>query len=154
MDPFHFQPDTSWPVLDSVHARIRNGELNISEDYFLTCLYPKGYGNADDVEKYFLRSSLLVKVGFFVSFLFSIANNRLPRHFVLSLPLHRLLKHLKNTNLMMDQLGRCRRQLHKRRQRRVLWQVFSTWKARLLPGLSHTRWHWYGLQFLWSCYDW
>jgi len=57
------------------------------------------------------------------------------RHFVLSLPLHRLLRHLKNTNLMMDQLGRCRRHLHKRRQQRVLWQVFSTWKARLLPGL-------------------
>ena len=49
----------------SVRARIRNGELDISEDYFLTCLYPKGYGNPNDVEQYFLRSSLLVKVSFF-----------------------------------------------------------------------------------------
>ena len=50
----------------SVRARIRNGELDISEDFFLTCLYPKGYGNPNDVEKYFLRSSLLVKVVFFL----------------------------------------------------------------------------------------
>jgi hypothetical protein len=52
--------------LCSVRARIFNGELDISEDFFLTCLYPKGYGNPNDVEKYFLRSSLLVKVVFFL----------------------------------------------------------------------------------------
>ena len=57
---------TGWWLLFSVRARIRNGELDISEDYFLTCLYPKGYGNPNDVEKYFLRSSLLVKVVFLV----------------------------------------------------------------------------------------
>jgi len=59
---------TDWWLLCSIRARIRNGELDISEDFFLTCLYPKGYGNPNDVEKYFLRSSLLVKVVFcFVS---------------------------------------------------------------------------------------
>ena len=46
----------------SVRRKIQTAELDISEDYFLTCLYPKGVGNPDDVERGFLRSGLLVKV--------------------------------------------------------------------------------------------
>ena len=46
----------------SVRRKIQTAELDISEDYFLTCLYPKGYGNPDDVEHGFLRSGLLLKV--------------------------------------------------------------------------------------------
>ena len=46
----------------SVRRKIRNAEIDISEDFFLTCLYPNGRGNPDDVEQGFLRSSLLVKV--------------------------------------------------------------------------------------------
>jgi len=48
-------------------------KLNVGDDYFLTCLYPKGEGSADDVEHKFLKSQLLVKVchdsKFFYSFL-------------------------------------------------------------------------------------
>jgi hypothetical protein len=46
----------------SVRRKIRTAELDISKDYFLTCLYPQGVGNPDDVEHGFLRSGLLVKV--------------------------------------------------------------------------------------------
>jgi hypothetical protein len=46
----------------SVRRKIQNAELNISEDYFLTCLYPNGVGYPDNVERGFLRSGLLVKV--------------------------------------------------------------------------------------------
>ncbi len=46
----------------SVRRKIQTAELDISEDYFLTCLYPQGVGNPDDVERGFLRSGLLVKV--------------------------------------------------------------------------------------------
>jgi len=45
-----------------IRAEVRSGGLDISEDYFITCLYPKGLGDPDSVEKYFLRSGLLVKV--------------------------------------------------------------------------------------------
>ena len=46
----------------SVRRKIQTAELDISEDYFLTCLYPNGLGYADDVEHGFLRSGLLIKV--------------------------------------------------------------------------------------------
>ena len=49
-------------IFCSVRRKIQTAELDISEDYFLTCLYPKGYGNPDDVERGFLRSGLLLKV--------------------------------------------------------------------------------------------
>jgi len=37
-------------------------KINVGDDYFLACLYPKGEGSADDVECKFLKSQLLVKV--------------------------------------------------------------------------------------------
>jgi hypothetical protein len=49
----------------SVRRKIQTGELDISEDYFLTCLYPGGIGNPDDVEHGFLRSGLLIRVCIF-----------------------------------------------------------------------------------------
>jgi hypothetical protein len=49
-------------IVCRVRRKIRTGELDISEDYFLTCLYPNGLGDSDDVERGFLRSGLLVKV--------------------------------------------------------------------------------------------
>ena len=52
-------------LFDSVRRKIRNAELDISEDYFLACLYPKGLGNPDDVVRGFLRSGLLIKVSNF-----------------------------------------------------------------------------------------
>ena len=51
---------------DSVRRKIRHAELDISEDYFLACLYPKGLGNPDDLEHGFLRSGLLIKVCNFI----------------------------------------------------------------------------------------
>src|SRR6266545_5865981 len=47
---------------DRVRRMVRHAELDISEDYFLACLYPKGLGNPNDVERGFLRSGLLIKV--------------------------------------------------------------------------------------------
>ena len=60
-----------WRILfDSVRCKIQNAELDISEDYFLACLYPRGLGNPDDVERGFLRSGLLIKVcKFFIYYL-------------------------------------------------------------------------------------
>jgi hypothetical protein len=49
----------------SVCRTIQTAELDISEDYFLTCLYSRGIGNSDDVEHGFLRSGLLVRVCIF-----------------------------------------------------------------------------------------
>ena len=49
-----------------VRADIRGGLIDISDEYFITCLYPKGHGDPDDVEKHFLRSGLLMKVSFWV----------------------------------------------------------------------------------------
>ena len=50
-----------------VRSDIRAGVINISEDYFLTCFYPKGQGNPNNVELNFLRSGLLLKVlGFII----------------------------------------------------------------------------------------
>ncbi len=43
---------------------IQTGALGISDDYFLTCFYPKGHGDPNNVEQNFLRSGLLVKVCF------------------------------------------------------------------------------------------
>jgi hypothetical protein len=45
-----------------VCSDIRAGVLDISDNYFLNCLYPKAQGDPDDVEKNFLRSGLLVKI--------------------------------------------------------------------------------------------
>lgn len=45
-----------------VCSDIRAGVLDISENYFLGCLYPKAQGNPELVERNFLRSGLLVKV--------------------------------------------------------------------------------------------
>lgn len=60
-----------WRILfDSVRRKIRNAELDISEDYFLTCLYPKGLGDPNDVERGFLRSGLLIKVCKFPSIIY------------------------------------------------------------------------------------
>ena len=47
-----------------VRRKIQTGDHDISEDFFLTCLYPRGIGNPEDVELGFLRSGLLVKVAF------------------------------------------------------------------------------------------
>ena len=60
-----------WHILfDSVCCKIRTAELDISEDYFLACLYPKGLGNPNNVESGFLYSGLLVKVhNFFINYL-------------------------------------------------------------------------------------
>ncbi|KAF8958643.1 hypothetical protein BDZ97DRAFT_1668205, partial [Flammula alnicola] len=53
----------NWEHLQ-VRADIRASKpgFDISDNYFLTCLYPKGYGIPDDMERFFLCSSLLVKV--------------------------------------------------------------------------------------------
>ena len=65
-----------WHILfDSVCRKIRNAELDISEDYFLACLYPKGLGNPDDVVRGFLCSGLLIKVSNF-SIPYSPTSNR------------------------------------------------------------------------------
>ncbi|KAF9045028.1 hypothetical protein BJ165DRAFT_1527958 [Panaeolus papilionaceus] len=46
---------------EATRAAIRNGNLNISDDLFLWCLYPSGKGHDSNVEKGFLRSRLLVQ---------------------------------------------------------------------------------------------
>ncbi|KAF9044321.1 hypothetical protein BJ165DRAFT_1528874 [Panaeolus papilionaceus] len=46
---------------DEIRAKIRDGNISIADDLFLVCLYPKGRGVPEDVEKGFLRSRLLVK---------------------------------------------------------------------------------------------
>ena len=52
-----------WHILfDSVRRKVRHAELDISEDYFLACLYSKGLGNPDDVEHGFLCSGPVIKV--------------------------------------------------------------------------------------------
>jgi len=56
------------PCLDSlltsyrIQADIRGGSIDISDNYFITCLYPKDSGDPEDVEKHYLCSMLLVKV--------------------------------------------------------------------------------------------
>ena len=60
----------------SIRRKIRTAELDISEDYFLTCLYPKGLGNSDDVEHGFLRSGLLVKVYHFLAMNFLLIDHQ------------------------------------------------------------------------------
>ena len=47
-----------------VRLDIQGGIVDISDEFFITCLYPKGHGDPDDVEKHFLRSGLLMKVCF------------------------------------------------------------------------------------------
>ncbi|KAF9058033.1 hypothetical protein BJ165DRAFT_1521357 [Panaeolus papilionaceus] len=46
---------------DDIRAKIRDGSISIADDLFLVCLYPKGRGVPEDIEKGFLRSRLLVK---------------------------------------------------------------------------------------------
>ncbi|KAF9043142.1 hypothetical protein BJ165DRAFT_1405518 [Panaeolus papilionaceus] len=46
---------------EETRVKIRDGNINISDDLFLVCLYPLGKGVAEDVEKGFLRSRLLVQ---------------------------------------------------------------------------------------------
>ncbi|KAF8179434.1 hypothetical protein BJ912DRAFT_855623 [Pholiota molesta] len=46
---------------ERVHSEIQAGTLDISGDFFLRCLYPFGKGDADNVEKGFLSSKLLLK---------------------------------------------------------------------------------------------
>ena len=95
----------------------------------------------------FFEVAFLLRL-FFWFWGFEIDSLTIPRRFVLSLPLLHLLRRSKNKNPMMDQLGRSRRQLHKRRRRRVPWQVSSTWKARLLQGQSHMQQRWYCLPII------
>lgn len=47
-----------------VRANIRNTKegFNISDNYFLNCLYPRGYADAENIEKGYLRSRLLLQV--------------------------------------------------------------------------------------------
>ncbi|KAF9054747.1 hypothetical protein BJ165DRAFT_1399912 [Panaeolus papilionaceus] len=42
-------------------ADIKAGRLSIKDDVYLSCFYPQGKGDADDIEAKFLRSNLLVK---------------------------------------------------------------------------------------------
>jgi hypothetical protein len=44
-----------------IRADIRGGAIDISDNYFITCLYPKDSGDPGDVEKHYLRGMLLVK---------------------------------------------------------------------------------------------
>ncbi|KAF8222820.1 hypothetical protein L208DRAFT_1426222 [Tricholoma matsutake] len=46
-----------------VHAKVRacDEDFNPSISFYYCCFYPNGYGDPDDVEQGFLRSSLLVK---------------------------------------------------------------------------------------------
>ncbi|KAF8176488.1 hypothetical protein BJ912DRAFT_930701 [Pholiota molesta] len=46
---------------ERVRSEIQAGTLDISGDFFLRCLYPFGKGDADNVEKGFLSSKLLLK---------------------------------------------------------------------------------------------
>lgn len=59
-----------WLFANRVSHGIRAGTVNISEDYFLRCFYPYGKGDPDNVERGFLRSSLLIKVCSIVTMLF------------------------------------------------------------------------------------
>lgn len=51
-------------LLHSVRAKIRDGLDNYYafDDYWIRCLYEDEQGDPEDVEKGFLKSSLLVKV--------------------------------------------------------------------------------------------
>ena len=53
--------------LTSIQTKIRNETdgYSASNDYWLRCLYEGENGNPEDVEKGFLKSSLLVKVWVF-----------------------------------------------------------------------------------------
>lgn len=61
----HFENPDSIFVF-RIRLDIQTGVLSISDDYFLTCFYPNGRGDPNDLEKNFLRSGLLLKVQFFL----------------------------------------------------------------------------------------
>lgn len=52
-------------TLHSIRAKIRDGldGYTTSDDYWIRCLYEDEKGDPGDVEKGFLKSALLVKVG-------------------------------------------------------------------------------------------
>jgi len=51
-------------IFDSVRANIRSNAdgYDIGNNFFIRCLYPNGDGDPGDVERYFLRSRLLLQV--------------------------------------------------------------------------------------------
>jgi hypothetical protein len=117
--------------------------LTYQRTTFLLAFIQRGMEIQMMLKNIFFDVAFLLRLVFYFVRGFEIDSLTIPRCFVLSLPLLHLLRRSKNKNLMMDQLGRSRRQLHKRRRRRVLWQVSSIWKARLLRGQSHMRQRWY-----------
>ncbi|KAF9032750.1 hypothetical protein BJ165DRAFT_1568204 [Panaeolus papilionaceus] len=46
---------------EATRTRIKSGSLNIADDLFLSCFYPKNNGDPNNVEAKFLRSRLLLK---------------------------------------------------------------------------------------------
>lgn len=112
----------------SIRRKIWMAELDISEDYFLTCLYPRGLGNSDDVEHGFLRSGLLVKVYRFCPLIFYLPTIRLFVHFSHH---RRLQRHLMSKNLKMGRIRRSRKRLHRGKPRRLTLWPFFIWMRRL-----------------------
>lgn len=116
-----------------VRSAIQAGSLDISEDFFLRCLYPHGNGDPRNVEKGFLRSKLLLKVTFAFRYSF-ICLCFLCRHTVQSLRHLRLPRHL-TVKMKMVQPVNNKGSIHKRRPRRATWQPFYIWKVELRRGL-------------------
>ncbi len=132
-----------WCILFySVRHKIQTGELDISEDYFLTCLYPRGHGNSDDVEYGFLRSGLLLKVRKTILPVIGIylSSNR---PFVLFSHHHRPRRHLMSRNLRRDQVERNRKRLRRRRQPKRTLQLFFIWMERSHQDQSRMPQPWY-----------
>lgn len=126
-----------WRTLfDSVRCKIRNAELDISEDYFLACLYPRGFGNPDDVERGFLRSSLLLKVFTFFNY-YSPTLIPNTRPFVLSSHhRHPQRPSVSKKNPKKGWVGKGRNQLLRGRQRRLTLRLFFIWKGESLREQS------------------
>ena len=123
-----------------IQADIRGSAIDISDNYFITCLYPKDSGDPEDIEKLYLRGMLLVKVCGYCHIFFCFPSHCY-RHIVLySLPLPppRLLRRKQK----MDPAARSKHRCHRRRQQRVTWQPFSGWRAKSHLVPSHMLWSW------------
>jgi hypothetical protein len=133
-------------LFGSVRRKIRNAELDISEDYFLACLYPRGLGNPDDVERGFLRSGLLIKVcKFSIYYLPTSIPNIRP--FVLFSHHHHPQKHSMSENPKKGQVGRSRNQRLRRRQRRLMLRLCFIWKGESHREQLRTLQPWYVLPY-------
>ncbi len=65
---------TNFTLSSRISAGIREGTINISEDYFLRCFYPNGNGDPSHYEKGFLKSGLAPQCMFYYSFIITSAD--------------------------------------------------------------------------------